>query len=132
MSRAESRAWANSLTLVIPVVEDTRAVQNLDGILSAPGVDVLHVASGDLGQSMGNRCNRHSLPRRVGATRHGLLFSLKHSADGRRENERKELMSCIMAPRHVGAERSRLYRLHRLGSLRLGAEAFRKRVDSAL
>ncbi len=70
VSRAESAAWVNSQTLVVPVVEDTRAVENLDGILSVPGVDVLHVASGDVVQSMGNR---HSLPRRVGATRHGLL-----------------------------------------------------------
>ena len=33
------------------MVEETEAVKN---ILQAPGVDVLHVASGDLCQSMGN------------------------------------------------------------------------------
>ena len=54
VSRSESTAWVNSQMLVIPMVEDTVAVENLDEILSVPGVDVLHVASGDLGQSMGN------------------------------------------------------------------------------
>jgi 4-hydroxy-2-oxoheptanedioate aldolase len=50
---AESRRWLNENTLVIPMVEETEAVDNLDSILAVPGVDVLHVASGDLGQSMG-------------------------------------------------------------------------------
>ena len=54
VGRAESTQWVNAQTLVIPMVEDTRAVDNLDDILTVPGVDVLHVASGDLGQSMGN------------------------------------------------------------------------------
>jgi 2-keto-3-deoxy-L-rhamnonate aldolase RhmA len=36
------------------MIEETEAVDNLDAILTVPGVDVLHVASGDLGQSMGN------------------------------------------------------------------------------
>jgi len=54
VSRDESTRWVNSQTLVIPMVEETEAVENLDAILSVPGVDVLHVAAGDLGQSMGN------------------------------------------------------------------------------
>ena len=49
-----SASWINSQVLVIPMVEETEAVDNLDDILSVPGVDVLHVAAGDLGQSMGN------------------------------------------------------------------------------
>jgi 2-keto-3-deoxy-L-rhamnonate aldolase RhmA len=36
------------------MVEETEAVENLDSILEAPGVGVLHVAPGDLGQCMGN------------------------------------------------------------------------------
>lgn len=50
----ESTAWINANTLVIPMIEETEAVENLDAILGVPGVDVLHVAAGDLGQSMGN------------------------------------------------------------------------------
>ena len=36
------------------MVEETEAVENLEAILAVPGVDVIHVAAGDLGQSMGN------------------------------------------------------------------------------
>ena len=54
VSRDESTRWVNSQVLVIPMVEETEAVENLDAILAVPGVDVLHVAAGDLGQSMGN------------------------------------------------------------------------------
>ena len=54
VSRDESTRWVNSQILVIPMVEETEAVENLDAILAVSGVDVLHVAAGDLGQSMGN------------------------------------------------------------------------------
>src|SRR5262245_64164436 len=53
-SREQSTRWINSQVLVIPMIEETKAVDNLDAILTVSGVDVLHVASGDLGQSMGN------------------------------------------------------------------------------
>src|SRR5262245_12666538 len=53
-SRDESTRWINSQLLVIPMIEETLAVSNLDAILEVSGVDVLHVASGDLDQSMGN------------------------------------------------------------------------------
>ena len=33
------------------MVEETEAVDNLDAILTVPGVNVLHVASGDLGRA---------------------------------------------------------------------------------
>ncbi len=54
VSWEESSRWINSQVLVIPMIEETEAVENLDVILTVPGVDVLHVAAGDLGQSMGN------------------------------------------------------------------------------
>lgn len=54
ISREESTRQINAETLVIPMIEDVEAVANLDAILTVPGVDVLHVAAGDLGQSMGN------------------------------------------------------------------------------
>ena len=53
-NRAESTKWVNAQVLVIPMCEETEAVENLDAILTVPGVDVIHVAAGDLGQSMGN------------------------------------------------------------------------------
>ena len=51
---AEATAEINAQLLVIPMVEDIEAVNNLDDILRVPGVDVLHVAPSDLGQSLGN------------------------------------------------------------------------------
>src|SRR5438046_2082108 len=54
VSRDESTRWVNSQLLVIPMIEETEAVDNLDAILKVSGVDVLHVAASDLGQSMGN------------------------------------------------------------------------------
>ena len=54
VSRNEATAWINSQVLVIPMVEDIEAVNNLDDILQVAGADVLHVAPSDLGQSLGN------------------------------------------------------------------------------
>jgi 2-keto-3-deoxy-L-rhamnonate aldolase RhmA len=50
----ETIAHINANVLVVPMIEEVEAVNNLDTILKVPGVDVLHVASSDLGQSMGN------------------------------------------------------------------------------
>lgn len=52
--RPESMAFVNDNVLVIPMCEEVEAVKNLDSILAVPGIDVVHVASGDLGQSMGH------------------------------------------------------------------------------
>ena len=54
VSRNEATAWINSQVLVIPMVEDIEAINNLDDILQVAGADVLHVAPSDLGQSLGN------------------------------------------------------------------------------
>ena len=54
LGRPESMAFINDNVLVIPMCEEVEAVQNLDSILAVPGIDVVHVASGDLGQSMGH------------------------------------------------------------------------------
>ncbi len=54
VSRSEATAWINAQVLVIPMVEDIEAVNNLDDILQVSGADVLHVAPSDLGQSLGN------------------------------------------------------------------------------
>ena len=54
VGRDDSTRHVNEQTLVVCMIEETEAVENLDEILTVPGVDVLHVAAGDLGQSMGN------------------------------------------------------------------------------
>ena len=54
MSRDESIKFVNENILVIPMVEEVEAISNVEEIASVEGVDVLHVAPGDLGQSMGN------------------------------------------------------------------------------
>lgn len=53
-SPIETRRWINDQLLVIPMCEETEAVKNLDQILAVPGVDAIHCAASDLGQSMGN------------------------------------------------------------------------------
>ena len=52
--RVDTMRWQNEHTLVIPMCEETTAVANLEAILAVPGIDVIHTASNDLGQSMGN------------------------------------------------------------------------------
>lgn len=125
VTRAESTQWINSQLLVIPMVEETQAVDNLDAILTVPGVDVLHVASGDLGQSMGNPGQdavrdlmRQVIPRiRAGGKLVGVGGNAPSDADGVAEFIK------------LGAN---LVTISALGLLRLGAEDFRRRVDAAL
>lgn len=44
---------ANDETIVIVLIEEKRAVDNLDELLAVDGIDVFHVAPGDLAQTMG-------------------------------------------------------------------------------
>ncbi len=121
VSRAESAEWINSQTLVIPMIEDTVAVENLDGILGVPGVDLLHVASGDLGQSMGNpgpvevrRMMSQLIPKiRAGGKLVGVGGNSPADAAGIAEFIR------------LGAN---FVTISALGLLRMGAEDFRQRV----
>jgi len=53
-------AAANRETMVVCMVEEQEGVDNLDSILDVPGVDVIHIGSVDLSQSLGF----------VGQTRH--------------------------------------------------------------
>ena len=125
VTRDESTAWINSQVLVIPMVEETEAVENLDSILGVPGVDVLHVASGDLGQSMGNpgpadvrRLMSQLIPKiRAGGKNVGVGGNSPADAAGVAEFIK------------LGAN---FVTISALGLLRLGAEDFRKRVDAAL
>ena len=125
VSRAESTEWINSQTLVIPMVEDTAAVENLDGILGVPGVDILHVASGDLGQSMGNpgpvevrRLMSQLIPKiRAGGKLVGVGGNSPADAAG------------IAEFIQLGAN---FVTISALGLLRLGAEDFRQRVAAEI
>jgi 2-keto-3-deoxy-L-rhamnonate aldolase RhmA len=111
--------------LVIRMVEETQAVDNLDAILTVPGVDILHVASGDLGQSMGNPgpaavrdLMRQVIPRiRAGGKLVGVGGNAPADADGVAEFIK------------LGAN---FVTISATGLLRIGAEDFRHRVDAAL
>ena len=125
VSRGESTRWINSQMLVIPMVEDTEAVENLDEILAVPGVDVLHVASGDLGQSMGNpgpgevrELMRQVIPRiRAAGKMVGVGGNSPADAAGVAEFIK------------LGAQ---FVTISAWGLLRLGAEDFRRRVQAEL
>jgi 4-hydroxy-2-oxoheptanedioate aldolase len=124
VSREQSTRWINDQLLVIPMIEETRAVDNLDSILTVSGIDVLHVASGDLGQSMGNpeagavrQVMRQAIPRiRAGGKLVGVGGNSPSDAAGVAE---------FIA---LGAN---LVTISSLGLLRLGAEDFRRRVQEA-
>jgi 4-hydroxy-2-oxoheptanedioate aldolase len=125
VSRDESTRWLNAQMLVIPMVEETTAVDNLDDILRVPGVDVLHVASGDLSQSMGfpgadkvRALMRQVIPRiRAGGKYVGVGGNSPADAAGVAEFIK------------LGAN---FVTISALGLLRLGAEDFRRRVEAAL
>jgi 4-hydroxy-2-oxoheptanedioate aldolase len=125
VSRQESTSWINSQMLVIPMMEETEAVSNLDDIVRVPGVDVIHVASGDLSQSMGfpgqekvRELMRQVIPRiRAAGKNVGVGGNSPSDAAG--------VADFIQA----GAN---FVTISALGLLRLGAEDFRRRVQAAL
>jgi 2-keto-3-deoxy-L-rhamnonate aldolase RhmA len=125
VSRDESTRWINSQLLVIPMIEETEAVANLDTILTVSGVDVVHVASGDLGQSMGNpgpaavrQLMRQVIPRIKAG---GKLVGV----GGNSPSDTAGVAEFIK----LGAN---FVTISSLGLLRLGAEDFRQRVEAAL
>jgi 4-hydroxy-2-oxoheptanedioate aldolase len=125
VTRRESAEWLNAQTLVIPMIEETEAVANLDAILAVPGVDVLHVASNDLAQSMGN-AEPAEVRRMMGEVVTRIRDGGKVAGVGGN------------APTDAGgvAEFIRLgatfVTISALGLLRLGAGTFRREVELAL
>jgi 2-keto-3-deoxy-L-rhamnonate aldolase RhmA len=107
------------------MVEETEAVDHLDAILTVTGVDILHVASGDLGQSMGNpeaekvrEMMRQVIPRiRAGGKLVGVGGNSPSDAAGVAEFIK------------LGAN---FVTISALGLLRLGAEDFRRRVEAEM
>ena len=53
MRHADYVAWAGTAVAVIPMIETTEALGNLDEIMSVPGVDAIYVGPADLSLSLG-------------------------------------------------------------------------------
>ena len=49
----DNRAWAHETISVIPMIETRQAIDNLDEILSVPGIDAIYVGPADLSLSLG-------------------------------------------------------------------------------
>ena len=125
VTRDESTAWVNSQILVIPMVEEVEAVDNLDSILAVPGADVFHVAASDLGQSMGfppqaevRKVMGQVIPRVRAAGKHV-------GVGGNNPGDAAGVAEFIK----LGAN---FVTVSAWGLLRLGAEDFRRRVEVAL
>ena len=125
VSRDESTRWVNSQILVIPMVEETEAVENLDAILAVPGVDVLHVAAGDLGQSMGNP-GPTEVRRLMSQVVPKIRASGKHVGVG--DNSPADAAGVAEFIK-LGAN---FITVSSQGLLRLAGEDFRQRVEAAL
>jgi 4-hydroxy-2-oxoheptanedioate aldolase len=125
VSREESTRWLNANLLVIPMVEETEAVDNLDGILKVPGVDVLHVAASDLSQSMGYpgaAAVRQVMRQVVSKIRAGGKLA---GVGGNSPADAAGIAEFIR-------DGANFVTISALGLLRLGAEDFRRRVQAAL
>jgi 4-hydroxy-2-oxoheptanedioate aldolase len=125
LSRVESAQWINAQTLVITMAEEMEAIENLDEILSVPGVDVVHVAASDLGQSMGNPPVaevRRVMGQAVAKIRAGGKYA---GVGGNAPSDAEGVAEFIS----LGAS---FITIQALGLLRLGAEAFRTGVEAAL
>ena len=53
MRHDDNRAWADAHVATIPMIETAEAIENLDEILSVPGVDAVYVGPADLSISLG-------------------------------------------------------------------------------
>ena len=125
VNRLESASWINAHTLVIPMIEEVEAVDNLDAILAVPGVDVLHVASGDLTQSMGN-----APPAEVRRVMGEVVARIRAAGKlagvgGNAPTDAAGVADFI----RLGAT---FVTISALGLFRLGAETFRREVEGAL
>jgi 4-hydroxy-2-oxoheptanedioate aldolase len=53
MRHEDNRGWADAHVAVIPMIETAEAIENLDEILSVPGIDAIYVGPADLSISLG-------------------------------------------------------------------------------
>ena len=125
VSREESTRWINDNLLVIPMIEETEAVDNLDGILKVPGADVLHVAASDLTQSMG-------YPGAAAVRQMMRQVILKIRAGGKLVGVGGNSPADAAGIAEFIKGGANFVTISALGLLRLGAEDFRHRVQAAL
>jgi 2-keto-3-deoxy-L-rhamnonate aldolase RhmA len=107
------------------MIEETQAVDNLDSILKVSGVDVLHVAAGDLSQSMGNPGSakvRELMGQVIPKIRAG---NVSVGAGGNSPADASGVAEFIK----LGAN---FITVSSQGLLRLAGEDFRNRVEAAL
>ena len=123
--RAETSKWINEQMLVIPMCEETEAIANLDAILAVPGVDVVHVAASDLGQSLGNPPAAEVRRVMVDVVRRVHPTSVRAGVGGSAATDAAGVAELIDA----GAT---FITIAALGLLRLGADTFRREVDAAV
>ncbi|MFA7249396.1 MAG: aldolase/citrate lyase family protein [Dehalococcoidia bacterium] len=123
-SRVDTSRWLNEQLLVIPMCEETEAVANLEAILAVPGVDVVHVASGDLGQSMGNP-PAAEVRRVMADVVHRVRAAGKYAGVGGNAPSDPDGVAALIA------EGASFVTVPALGLLRLGAEAFQNGVAAA-
>ena len=75
-------AWTRENIMVIPLIENAEAIENLDEICALPGIDVIGFGAGDIGQSLGVGARGISAPEvravfeRIAkvARKHGVLM----------------------------------------------------------
>jgi len=53
LRHADNRRWADANVAVIPMIETLEAIDNLDEILSVPGIDAIYVGPADLAVTLG-------------------------------------------------------------------------------
>lgn len=53
MSVSEYVRWANENVVVVPIIEQKEAVENIEAIAAVPGIDVLFIGANDLSFSLG-------------------------------------------------------------------------------
>ena len=123
--RDSSTSWINQELLVIPMIEDITAVQNLDEISTVQGADIFHVAASDLGQSMGNP-DRAEVRKVMGEVIPKIRAANKWAGIGGNSPTDAEGVAEFI---NLGAN---FVTISAWGLLRLGAEDFLTRVNRHL
>ena len=125
MPREQSARFINSQILVITMIEEVEAVNNIEEIAKVPGVDIMHVASGDLTQSMGNPGQVEVWRMIDGAIRRIRAAGKYAGAGGNSPAQTARVAQLIK----TGAN---FITIQALDLTRLAAENFRKQVNAAL
>lgn len=122
---SETMPFLNEQVLVIPMCEEVEAVANLDSILAVRGVDVVHVASGDLGQSMGHPPRAEVRAVMADVVRKTKAAGKWAGIGGNAPTDSEGIASLV----RDGAQ---FVTIPALGLLRIGAEGFKRSVEAAL